>query len=110
MLEKDFQAKFIKKLKSEFAGKIVVVKNQAGPGVPQGFPDVSVFPMNNGFRGAIHIEFKKSSSSPYRPNQEYYLSALKQPGITRTFTAFPENESFVMSKIREIMSKNILRH
>ena len=102
MLERDFQGKFIKWLKDAYVGRSIVVKNQANPGVPQGFPDVCVF-YSGGF---IALEFKRSSNAPYRPNQEHYLRTLNGYENGRSFTVSPENADWVKSEIKRLFRQH----
>ena len=91
MLEKDFQANFIKKLKRIFPG-IMVLKNDAG--YLQGVPDLTLL-YND--RWAV-IELKKKSNSTRRPNQRYYVDKLNE----MSYAAFlqPSNEAEILKELQ----------
>lgn len=91
MLEKDFQANFIKKLKRIFPG-IMVLKNDAG--YLQGVPDLTLL-YND--RWAV-IELKKKSNSTRRPNQRYYVDKLNE----MSYAAFlqPSNEAEILNELQ----------
>lgn len=90
MNERTFQGKAIRWLRDQGA---YVVKNRAGPGVPNGTPDVFAF------YGPHYtaIEFKTSATATYRPGQEAALNFLRRGtadgrlGGRFVYTAFPEN-------------------
>ena len=69
--ESDFQAKVIKQLK---AMGLAVVKNQAGPGVPTGFPDITAF----GEGIYFCLECKASARSKKQTRQDYWVNKLKE--------------------------------
>lgn len=69
MLERDYQAKLIKKLRRMFPD-CVILKND--PDYLQGVPDLVIF---HGDRYAF-LEVKASEDSKFQPNQEYYLRLL----------------------------------
>ena len=75
MLEKDFQSKVIKEIKSIFQESFVLKCD--GSNTPQGFPDILII---NKDKWAV-LEFKKSKKDRFskngtQPNQEYYISRL----------------------------------
>lgn len=94
--ESDFQAKVIKQLK---ALGLAVVKNQAGPGVPTGFPDLSWwYKSKYGF-----LEVKRSQKAPFRPRQEKWLEQLGTWGYARV--VFPENYDIIKEEISLIVEE-----
>lgn len=69
MKESDVQAKIIRYLKSKGC---IVYKLQAGPGIPQGAPDVLF--LLEGFYGAI--ELKATKRSKFQPHQKETIEKL----------------------------------
>ena len=67
--ESNLQTKIIRYLKSKGC---YVIKTQAGPGVPQGCPDIFFF--IDGFYGAIEVKAAKSSA--FRPHQKETIERL----------------------------------
>jgi Holliday junction resolvase len=94
--ESDFQAKVIKKLKSL---GLAVVKNQAGPGVPTGFPDLTAF----GEGIYFCLECKASARAKKQPRQDYWVNKLNE----WSYAAFiyPSNYDKVMSEIKYMVGK-----
>lgn len=92
MLESEFQAELIKKLKATFNG-CEILKNDAN--YKQGFPDLLIL---FGSDWAV-LEVKASESAPYRPNQEWYLNKLD--GMSFSATVYPENEHEVLNALRD---------
>lgn len=100
MLEKDFQAKVIKEIKSMFPECFVLKCD--GSNVPQGFPDILVI---NNNKWAV-LEFKKSKKERYskngsRPNQEYYISRLGKMSYARFI--YPENKEDVLHELQQAL-------
>lgn len=94
--ESDFQAKVIKQLK---AMGLTVVKNQAGPGVPTGFPDITAF----GEGIYFCLECKASARAKKQPRQDYWINKLNE----WSYAAFiyPSNYDKVMSEIKYMIGK-----
>lgn len=94
--ESDFQAKVIKQLK---AMGLAVVKNQAGPGVPTGFPDITAF----GEGIYFCLECKTSARAKKQPRQDYWVNKLNE----WSYAAFiyPSNYDKVMSEIKYMIGK-----
>ena len=88
MLEAEYQALLIPKIKLLAPSLIDVLKNDSG--YRQGIPDLSVF---CGPYWAW-LEVKISVSAPHEPNQEWYVNWAMERG----FGAFiyPENEEEVL--------------
>ena len=94
--ESDFQAKVIKQLK---AMGLAVVKNQAGPGVPTGFPDLSWwYKSKYGF-----LDVKRSQKASFRPRQKEWLEQLRSWGYARV--VFPENYDIIKEEILLIVKE-----
>lgn len=91
-LERDFQSKLIKKLKSMFPG-CIVMKNDAS--YIQGIPDLLVLYKDNW----AALECKKSSSSRKRPNQQYYVDLMDEMSFSRFIS--PENETEVLHELQQ---------
>lgn len=92
MLESEFQAKLIKKLKALYPG-CEILKNDAN--YKQGFPDLLIM---FGKHYAV-LECKASKDEPYRPNQEWYLDKIA--GMSFSATIYPENEREILSALDE---------
>lgn len=95
MLESKFQADLIKDLKDLFPG-CIILKNDAN--YLQGFPDLLIL---HGERWAA-LEVKASYSSPYRPNQEYYLDKLA--GMSYSATIYPENAEEIIDALQRALA------
>jgi hypothetical protein len=91
MLERDYQAGLIRKLKRMFPG-CVVLKND--PDYLQGIPDLVIF---YGEHWAM-LEVKASERAPQRPNQAYYVDMLNE----MSFAAFiyPSNEETTLDELQ----------
>lgn len=92
MLESEFQAGLINKLKALFNG-CIILKNDAN--YRQGFPDLLIL-FNTGW--AV-LECKASEDAPYQPNQEWYLDKCR--GMSFSATIYPENEHEVIGALEE---------
>lgn len=92
MIESVYQAQLIKKLKDEFPG-CVVLKNDAQ--YQQGILDLTILYQDTW----ASLEVKASITSPYRPNQRYFVKQLND----MSFAAFiyPENEEEVLIALHE---------
>lgn len=92
MVEKDFQAGLIKKIKKKFDG-CIVIKND--PEYIQGIPDLLILYKDKW----AALECKKSSNASRRPNQEYYVSKMDD----MSFASFisPENEEEVLNGLQQ---------
>ena len=94
ILERDFQARLIKRIKEEFPG-CVVVKND--PNYLQGFPDLLIL---HGKHWAV-LEAKRDEHAPHRPNQDHYIRMLDEMSCARFI--YPENEEEILHDIREAL-------
>lgn len=91
MLESQFQARLIKKLKVMFPG-CFVLKNDAE--YLPGFPDLTL--LWNG-KWAL-LECKISAKAHHQPNQDYYIQKADEMGFARFI--FPENEEDVLNELQ----------
>jgi len=94
MLERNYQAKLIKKIKSIFPD-CIVLKNDAA--YIQGIPDLIVL---NGERWAS-LEVKTSPSANAQPNQKYYVN--KMNGMSFSSFIYPENEAEVLDELQRTL-------
>lgn len=94
MLEREFQAMLIKKLKLIFPG-CIVMKND--PDYIQGIPDLIIL---YGKRWAA-LEVKKDISARHQPNQDYYVEKMND----MSFASFisPENEEEVLYELQQTL-------
>lgn len=90
MLERNFQAKLIKSIKSSYPD-CVVLKND--PNYLQGFPDLTIFYRN---KYAV-LETKRSRTADHQPNQDYYVGKMDQMSFSRFI--FPENCEEVLQEL-----------
>jgi len=87
MLESEYQKKLIDKLKVRFPGCLILKNDSA---YIQGIPDLSIF-----YRARwAMLEVKASATSPYQPNQEYYLELAN--GMSFAHVIYPEIEEDVI--------------
>jgi len=82
MLEKDFQKKVIRFLKSKGC---YVMKLEPGGGVPRGVSDILF--LKDGFYG--FIECKKSKTSKFQPLQKEFIEKMNDWSWAKA--AYPEN-------------------
>lgn len=92
MLERNFQARLIKRLRLMFPG-CVILKNDAG--YLQGVPDLTIF---YGDRWAM-LECKSHQFADVQPNQAHYIEYMNN----MSFAAFiyPENEEEVLDALQQ---------
>lgn len=90
-LERDFQAGFIKELKSTFDG-CVILKNDSS--YLQGVPDLLVLHKDKW----CTLEVKKSANSHKQPNQEYYVDKMNDMSFSRF--VYPENKDEVLDELK----------
>lgn len=91
-LERNFQAKLIKKLKVLFPG-CMVMKLDAS--YIQGIPDLLVL-YNSHW---ATLECKKSRNALHRPNQEFYVDRMNGMSFSRFIC--PENETEVLGELQQ---------
>lgn len=94
--ESTFQAQVIKDLK---AMGLAVVKNQAGPGVPTGFPDLTAY----GEGVYFCLECKASARAKKQPRQDYWVKKLNE----WSYAAFvyPANWEKIKAEIAYMVGK-----
>lgn len=92
MLERDYQASLIRKLKSVFPGCIVLKNDSA---YKQGIPDLLIL-WNEHWAA---LEVKVSAKVRVQPNQRYYVEQMHE----MSFAAFiyPENEEDVFHDLQQ---------
>lgn len=91
-LERDFQAKLIKELKSIFDG-CIVLKNDSS--YIQGIPDLTIFYKDKW----ATLECKRSSTASHRPNQEYYVGVMDEMSFSRFIC--PENKKEILYELQQ---------
>lgn len=91
-LERDFQSKLIKDLKTRFEG-CIVMKNDSS--YIQGIPDLLVLYKDKW----ASLECKRSSSAKHRPNQEYYVDLMDGMSFSRFIC--PENKEEVLHELQQ---------
>lgn len=91
MLERDYQAKLIKRLEYLLPG-CIVMKND--PNYIQGIPDLTILYKN---RWAV-LEVKKSARASLRPNQEYFIERMDDMSFASVI--YPENETEVLNDLQ----------
>ena len=89
--ERKFQRDLIKQIKEQYPG-CMVLKND--PNYIQGVPDLLVL---HGNKWAA-LEVKRTSSSPHRPNQDYYVDKMNKMSFARFI--FPENKKEVLDDLQ----------
>lgn len=92
MLERNFQANLIQKLKRMFPG-CIVMKNDAS--YKQGIPDLLVLYRDRW----ASLECKKSTGVKRQPNQEYYVGRMNEMSFSRFIS--PENEEEVLHELQQ---------
>ena len=92
MTESQYQGKLIKKLERTFPG-CMVLKND--PQYIQGILDLTVLYHHMW----AMLEVKAGQSSPFQPNQEYYIEYLGQMSFAAVI--YPEIEEDVLSALQE---------
>ena len=93
-LEKECQANLIKRLKTLFAG-CIVMKTDAS--YIQGFPDLLILYKN---KWAL-LENKRSAKASKQPNQEYYVKLLDSMSFSRFVS--PENIEEVLDELQQAL-------
>lgn len=93
-LERDYQAKLIKKIKDRFPG-CIVMKNDSS--YIQGIPDLLVLYRDKW----ASLEVKRSATASHRPNQEYYVDLMDGMSFSRFIS--PENEEEVLHEMESAL-------
>lgn len=94
MLERDYQTKLIKRIKSQFDG-CVVLKND--PNYIQGVPDLII--LCDGRWAALEV--KVSAKSKKQPNQEYYVDKMND--MSYAAFIYPENEEEIFHGLQQAL-------
>lgn len=95
MIESNYQAKLVKKLKSIFPG-CIVMKND--PQLIQGIPDLTILYKDKW----ACLEVKKSQTAKHRPNQDYNIE--KMNNMSYAAFIYPENEEKIFSELEEVFA------
>lgn len=93
-LERDYQAKLIKKIKDQFPGCIVMKSDSS---YIQGIPDLLVLYRDKW----ASLEVKRSATASHRPNQEYYVDLMDGMSFSRFIS--PENEEEVLHEMESAL-------
>lgn len=91
-LERDFQSKLIRKLKTRFDGCMVM---KLDSGYIQGIPDLLVLYRD---KWAV-LEVKRSSNAKHQPNQDHYVKHMDEMSFSRFI--YPENEEEVLDELQQ---------
>ena len=91
MVERDFQARLIKKIKTIFDG-CIVMKNDSS--YIQGIPDLLILYKNKW----AALECKKTSNEHKQPNQEFYVDKMNEMSYASFIS--PENEEEVLNELQ----------
>ena len=94
MLERDYQAKLIKKLNLLFPG-CVILKNDSA--YMPGIPDLVIF---YGDRWAM-LEVKPYEDAPTQPNQPWYVDRLNEMSFAAFI--FPSNEQETLRALQQAL-------
>lgn len=93
-LEKNFQSRLIKELKTLFPGCIVTKLDSSHI---QGIPDLLIL---FGKRWAT-LECKRSSGAPRQANQEYYVKLMNEMSFSRFIS--PENKEEIFRELEQAL-------
>lgn len=91
-LERDFQSKLIKELKTIFPG-CLVLKNDSG--YIQGIPDLLILHKDKW----ACLEVKRSENAHRQPNQEYYINKMRDMSFASYI--YPENKEEVLNELQQ---------
>lgn len=96
MLEKDYQAHLIKKIRKQVLPGSIVLKNDSQ--YRTGIPDLIIL---YGPRWAV-LEVKKSRDADERPNQRYYVELFDEMSFAAFI--FPENEQEILYELQKSLA------
>lgn len=97
MTEAQLERSFCKELTTKYGA--ICIKNRAGVGVPEGFPDRTI---TLPYGITIYIEFKASEKAQFRPLQEAQIARLR--GLDAiVYVCYPENRDKIWAQITEIL-------
>ena len=91
MKENKFQSEFIKELKREFPG-CIVLKND--PNYIQGIPDTLILYKDKW----AALELKRNKKATHRPNQDYYVKLMNQMSYAKF--VYPENKEEILNELQ----------
>ena len=97
MRENSFQKDIIKEIKEMFPG-CVVLKNDSE--YIQGIPDLTILYKDKW----VVLECKKSPKENHQPNQDYYVSKLRN--MSYSAFIYPENKNDILVEVSKIFSKS----
>lgn len=99
VLERVYQPKFIKRLRREFPG-IVIIKNDTD--YQQGFPDWTL--LYHQCWAVLEIKRKRPrpGTSDFEPNQEWFIEELDK--LCFSACVYPENEEEIIDALKSIFS------
>lgn len=97
MRENSFQKDLIKEIKEMFPG-CVVLKNDSE--YIQGIPDLTILYRDKW----VTLECKKSPNEIHQPNQDYYVSKLRN--MSYSAFIYPENKNDILVEVSKIFSKS----
>ncbi len=97
MLERNFQSKLIKEIKTRFED-CIVMKNDAD--YKQGIPDLLVLYKDKW----AALECKKDKNSSKRPNQDYYVNKMNDMSFASFI--YPENMEDVLNGMERSFGAN----
>lgn len=92
--ESKFQHDLIQEIKAMFPG-CMVMKND--PNYIQGIPDLIIVYEDKW----AALECKRSSKSHHQPNQDYYISKMRE--MSYASFIFPENKSEVLNELQQAL-------
>ena len=92
MLERNFQAALIKKIKKDFPGSMVF---KMDPNYIQGTPDLIVLYKKTW----AALEVKKSKHAKHQPNQDYYIRKMNR--MSYASFVYPENKAEVLHELHK---------
>lgn len=93
-VEREYQAKLIKRIKELLPG-CVVMKND--PEYIQGIPDLTVLYHDKW----ATLEVKREKNAKHRPNQDYYVGMMDDMSFSKFI--YPENEEEVLSELQSAL-------
>lgn len=93
-VEREYQAKLIKRIKELLPG-CIVMKND--PEYIQGIPDLTVLYHNKW----ATLEVKREKNAKHRPNQDYYVGMMDEMSFSKFI--YPENEEEVLIELQSAL-------
>lgn len=94
-LEREFQSKLIKELKTKFEGCMVIKQD---PDYIQGIPDLLVLHKDKW----AALEVKRSSDAKHQPNQDHYVDKMDEMSFSRFI--YPENKEKVLHELQQVFN------